>query len=308
VLDWQSSWTGTERHRLTAGLTAEANHTRNTGFGNINKRQQLLAFFVQDEFTPTEDLFLTAGLRNDDHDTFGRATTGRATAAWLVAGRRAKLRASYGTAFRAPSFLDLYGQSSFYVGNPNLRAEKARGWDAGVDLYFAENRGTLGVTWFDTRLNNLITFDFGVFPGTVRNVERARTRGVEVAANYVPRPGTELRLAYTWLEADNLSQRNRLLRRPRHSGSADVWHDFGRGISAGAGLAFAADREDVHASTFGRINAEDYVVARLFAAWEVSARVTLKARIENLLNERYEQVHGFPQPGAGAFAGVEWKF
>lgn len=308
VLDAQTTWTGAARHRVTAGLTAEANHTRNTGFGNINERQQLLALFVLEEFTPVENVFLTAGLRSDDHDTFGRATTGRATAAWLVADQSLKLRASYGTGFRAPSFLDLYGQSAFYVGNPALRPEKARGWDAGVDFYFAENRGTLGVTWFDTRLTNLIVFDFGASPSTVRNVERARTRGVEVAAKYLPRPGTELRLAYTWLEADNLSQRNRLLRRPRHSGSADLWHDFGRGVSAGAGVTFAADREDVHGGNFGRINAEDYTVARLFAAWEVNARLTLKARVENLLDEQYEEVHGYPQPGAGAFAAAEWRF
>jgi vitamin B12 transporter len=308
VLDWQTTYAGAEKHRLTAGTTLEANRTINTGFGNINRRQELLALFVQDEFTPIENVHLTAGVRSDDHDTFGRATTGRATAAWLVADNRLKLRATYGTAFRAPSFLDLYGTSAFYVGNPNLSPEKARGWDAGLDYYFAENRGTAAVTWFDTRLANLIVFDFASSPSTVRNVERARTRGLEVAVKYAPRTDTEVRLAYTYLEADNLSQRNRLLRRPRHSGSADVWHDFGRGFSAGAGIAFAAQREDVHANTFRRIDAEDYAVARIFAAWQVSPKLAFKARAENLLDESYEEVHGFPQPGAGFFAGLEWKF
>lgn len=308
VLDWQTTYTGAERHRVTGGATLEANRTVNSGFGDINRRQDLVALFVQDEFTPRDNVFLTAGLRSDDHDTFGRATTGRATAAWLVADNRLKLRATYGTAFRAPSFLDLYGQSAFYVGNPNLKAEKARGWDAGVDYYLAEHRGSVSVTWFDTRLTNLIVFDFAGFPGTVRNVERARTRGAEVAAKLALRTDTEVRFAYTYLEADNLSQRNRLLRRPRHSGAADVWHDFGRGFSAGAGVAFAAQREDVHAATFGRIDGEDYTVARLFAAWQVSEQLTLKVRAENALDERYEEVHGYPQPGAGFFAGAEWKF
>ena len=308
VLDWQASYTGVEKHRVTAGTTLEANRTVNSGFGNINRRQELLAVFAQDEFSPTENVFLTAGLRSDDHDTFGRATTGRVTAAWLVVPSRLKLRATYGTGFRAPSFLDLYGTSAFYRGNPNLAPEKARGWDAGVDYYFAHDRGSVGVTWFDTRLTNLIVFDFASSPSTVRNVELARTRGVEVAGKFVPRSGTELRLAYTFLEADNLTQRIRLLRRPRHSGSADVWHDFGRGLSGGAGVAFAAQREDVHASTFARIDGEDYTVARVFAAWQVNDRLTLKARVENALNERYEEVHGYPQLGFGAFAGAEWKF
>ena len=308
VLDWQSTYVANERHRVTGGLTAETNHARNSGFGGINERQSLLAFFAQDEWTPADHVHLTAGLRSDDHDTFGRATTGRATAAWLSRDSRWKLRATYGTAFRSPSFLDLFGRSSFYVGNPNLRPEKARGWDGGVDYFFAHNRGVLSATWFDTRYRNLIVFNFGVFPGTTANVDEARTRGLELAGKFTLPGAVEARLAYTYLEAENLTSRTRLLRRPRNSGSLDLWRDFGRGFSAGTGVAFAAARRDVHAATFATINAEDYTVVRLYGAWRVNARLAVKARIENLLDERYEAVHGYPQLGRGAFAGVEWKF
>ncbi|HYC71260.1 MAG TPA: TonB-dependent receptor [Opitutaceae bacterium] len=308
VLDWQASFTGVAGHRVTGGITAEANHTRNTGFGNIDEGQRLFAVFLQDEFSPADGVFVTAGLRSDDHDTFGRATTGRATVAWVPGGGRLKLRASYGTAFRAPSFLDLYGRSSFYVGNPNLAPEEARGWDAGADWYLPDGWGVVSLSWFDTRLRDLVVFDFGVFPSTVRNVERARTRGVEFAAKATLPGAIELRAAYTWLEADNLSQGSRLLRRPRHSGSLDLWRAFGGGFSAGAAVAWAAQREDVHAATFGRIDGEDYAVVRAYAAWAASERLTLKARAENLLGERYEEVHGFPQPGAAVFAGAEWRF
>lgn len=307
VLDAQTTFTGVERHRVTAGFTGEGNHTRNTGFGNINKKQGLLAFFAQDEFTPIDTVFLTAGLRSDDFDTFGRATTGRATAAWLVAQRSLKFRASYGTAFRSPSFLDLYGQSSSYVGNPNLDPEKARGWDAGVDYYLPGKRGTLSATWFETKYRNLVVYDFSRFPGTVVNVERARTRGLELAAKTTLAGAIEARVSYTLLEADNLSQHIRLLRRPRHSGSVDLWHDFGD-FNLGAAVVFAAQREDVDARTFRTIDQEDYTVARVYAGWQVNARLAVKARIENALNEKYEAVNGYPALGFGAFGGVEWKF
>jgi vitamin B12 transporter len=308
VLDWQNTYTGIEHHRIAAGLTAEANRTVNTGFGDIDESQELLAFFVQDEFTPVENVFLTAGLRSDDFDTFGRATTGRATAAWLVADRRLKLRATYGTAFRSPGFLDLYGQSAFYVGNPNLRAEKSRGWDTGFDYYLANNRGSVSATWFENRFRDLIIFDFGVFPGTTANVERARTRGLELKTDLSIPAATTLRLAYTYLEADNLTQNIRLLRRPRHSGSADLWREFGGGFNGGAGVRWVAKRLDVHAATFATIDAEDYTVARIYAAWQVNERFTLRLRVENLLDESYEDVHGYPQLGRGVFAGVEWRF
>ncbi len=307
VLDWQGSYIGHEGHRVTGGVTAEANHTRNTGFGSINRRQQLFAVFLQDEWTPVEHVYLTAGLRSDDHDTHGRATTGRATAAWLSPNSRWKLRATYGTAFRSPSFLDLYGQSSFYVGNPDLVAEKARGWDAGVDYFLAGNRGVLSATWFDTRFRDLIVYNFNVYPGRTDNVDRAETKGVELAAK-LDLPGAfKARLAYTYLEADNLTADTRLLRRPRNSGSLDLWKSFG-GFSAGTGVAFVHDRMDVHASTYAPIRGEDYTVVRLYGAWQATPRVALKARVENLLDEKYEQVHGYPQLGLGAFAGVEVKF
>jgi len=306
VLDAQTSFAGVERHRLTGGLTMEANHTKNTGFGAINEKQTLLALFAQDEFSPQDDVYLTAGLRNDDFDTFGRATTGRGTVAWLVAERAVKLRASIGTAFRSPSFLDLYGQSTFYTGNPHLRPERARGWDAGVDWYLPQRRGTLGLTWFDTKFANLIasTPDFR----SVENIQRARTRGLEASATLNLARGTELRASYTYLEAENLTAGTRLLRRPRHRASADLWREFGSGISGGAGIASTAQREDVNAQNFRTIDGEDFTVVRVFGTWQATPRFAVKARLENLLGERYEEVHGYPALGFGAFAGVEWKF
>jgi len=115
-------------------------------------------------------------------------------------------------------------------------------------------------------------------------------------------------VSYTYLEADDLTDGTRLLRRPRHTFNADAWHDFGGGVSVGAGVAFVAGRQDIDALTYATIDAEDYTVARIYAAWQVNKRLTLKARIENLLDESYEEVNGYPALGFGAFAGVEWKF
>jgi len=306
VLDSQTSYAGFARHRVTAGLTVEANHTRNTGFGNINERQGLWAVFAQDEWSPRDDLHFTAGLRNDDFDTFGRATTGRVAVAWLVPPSRLKLRASLGTAFRSPSFLDLFGVSAFYTGNPSLRPERARGWDAGVDYELADGRGTLSATWFDTGFSNLIasTADFR----SVENIQKARTRGLELSGRWMLPGAVEARVSTTYLEAENLTLGTRLLRRPRLSGSVDVLREFGPGVTVGAGVTFAARRRDVHAATFRPIDAEDYTVVRVHGRWQVRERLALTARIENLLDERYEEVHGYPALGAAAFGGVEWTF
>lgn len=308
VVDWQNTVSLPASNRLTAGLTAEANTTRDTGFGAIDKREKLFAIFAEDEWSPVENVFLTGGLRHDHFDTYGGATTGRATAAWLPLPQTLKLRASYGTGFRSPGFLDLYGRSPFYVGNPNLRPEHAHGWDAGADYYLPEKRGTLGATYFQTDFTDLIVTDFTVFPSTTKNVGRARTRGLELSARASLPGAIEARLAYTYLDAVNLSTQQRLLRRPRHSAGLDLWHDFGGGVSAGAGLNIVAGREDIDAQTFAQINGEDYTVARVYAAWQVTPALALKARLENALNEKYEEVNGYPARGFGAFGGAELKF
>src|SRR5690606_19242882 len=141
-----------------------------------------------------------------------------------------------------PSFLDLYGRSAFYVGNPDLRPERARGGDVGIDVYLPDGRGTIGLTWFENRFRDLIVFDFSVSPGTMANVEQARTRGLELAFKTVWPGALRVGLAYTYLEAENRTQGGRLLRRPRHSLNADVWREFGPRFSAGAGLVWVAGR------------------------------------------------------------------
>jgi vitamin B12 transporter len=79
-------------------------------------------------------------------------------------------------------------------------------------------------------------------------------------------------------------------------------------LSAGLGMGLNAQREDVDARTFRVIDGEDYTVVRLYGSWQASARLALKARVENLLDENYEEVNGYPALGFGAFAGVEWKW
>jgi vitamin B12 transporter len=187
-----------------------------------------------------------------------------------------------------------------------LNPERARGWDAGLDWYAAKGRAVFGVSWFDTRCSDLIagTADFR----SVENIQRARTQGAEFSARFALGAGWTVRGNYTYLTAENLTTDRRLLRRPRHRGHADVWHDFGRGFSLGAGVAVTAQREDVDAATYRAIDGEDFTVVRAYAEYRLSARLAVKMRIENLLDEAYEEVNGYPALGTAIFAGAEWKF
>jgi len=308
VLDWQTLYIPVESFRITVGATGENTHTKSTGFGNVNKHQDLLAFFINQEFNPVENFFLTGGLRHDDYDTFGEKTTGRVSTALLLAQKTLKLHASYGTGFRAPSFVDLYGVGWGYVGNPDLKPESARGWDAGVDYYLPEGRGVIGATYFENRITDLIAFDFSSSPGTTYNIERARTRGVEVKGDVQLAERTRGQLGYTYLDAQNRTNDTRLLRRPRHTVTADLGQDFGNGLNVGLGVRWIVDRQDINAQTFATIKAEDYSTLRVYVSYAVSEQLTLRLRVENALDEHYEDAHGYPALGTGTYFGIDWKF
>jgi vitamin B12 transporter len=314
VLDAQASYAGWETHRLTVGGTGEWMHFTSDGFGSPSARTLDYALFAQDEWNPVERVFFTAGVRRDEFEAFGGQTTGRVTGAWQALPETLKLRASYGTGFRAPSFLELFGEvPTLYRGNPNLEPEKSKGWDVGLDYTLPGDRGVLSATYFENDYENLISgFEFvgGPEPFTALNVGKARSRGVELAAKVRVTASLHVDATYTYTDAEDLAANQRLLRRPRHAATLDVWNDFGRGFSAGVGATFSADSIDIDAAspTGARTDGEDYIVTRVYAAWAVNDRLTLKVRVENLLDEEYAVVNGFPALGIGAYAGAEWRF
>ncbi len=307
VLDLQSTYSGFTGQRLTVGANAELQATRDNGYGDIDRHQDLLAAFAEDEWSPVRSVFLTAGFRYDRFDTFGGSLTGRATAAWLSPSRVFKVRASYGTGFNAPSFLELYGAATGYRGNPDLRPEKSRGGDLGFDVYLPGGSGTLSVSAFRSDFTDLITYDFSAYPGTTANVGRARTSGLEAEAKLTVAKGLELRLTYTYLDARDLTDQTRLLRRPRNSAGADLWRAFGHGLSAGAGVGVVAGRADVDAQTYATVNDPDYAVVRIYGEWKATERLGIKVRLENLLDRRYQPVNGYPALGRAAYGEVDWK-
>jgi len=308
VIDWQLTFRLTENNQLTAGITSDTSSNINNGFGSINKHQSLFSVFGEDVWTLSPDIQVTGGLRRDDYNTFGAATTGRATLAWMMIPNALKLRGSYATGFDAPSFLDLYGQSAFFVGNPNLRPEHTHGWDAGLDYYVPDQKEVLSATWFVNDYSDLIVDNFNVSPATTANVQRARSQGAELSLSCLFFSSVQGRIAYTYLEAVNLSTNTPLLRRPRDSLSADFHEKLGQGFTVGVGGAYVGHRADVDALSFATVDDPGYTVVRVYASYQIGSGFTLKARIENALNRDYEPVNGYPQPSRGIFGSAELKF
>lgn len=299
----------------TFGAERETSRLRTLSFGDAARgRARIDSVYGQVAVTPLAGLTATAGLRHDDHDRFGGATTAAGSAVWTIAATT--LRASYSEGFKAPTLFQLLSD----FGNPTLDPERARGWDAGVTQRALDGRLEASATYFDRRSRDLIDFVscFGVASpicvgrpfGTYDNVARARSRGLELSL--AARPVDVLRLGanYTYLKAENRSTGTanfgrRLARRPAHSANVTLDYVWPFGLETGATLSHVGDSFD-NAGNTRRL--DSYVLADIRASFPVTANLEVYGRIENLFDERYATAFGYgTQPRAG-FAGVRLRY
>ena len=302
ILDWQNTWEATKRVQIVAGANYE--NSRYTVSGTPSS-DRVAAGYVSATARILENLTLTGGGRYDDFRSVGSAATERVGIAWLpVAGT--KLRATYGTGFSAPGSDDVYGVPSYgQLPSPGLLPEKSRGWDAGIDQDLFAGSTTVSVTYFKNKFRNLFeyeTVDFVTYSGRTVNRARATTEGAEVAVVARLNALVKTRASYTYLEAHNDVTGARLTRRPRHTGDAEVTLQATKQWIVGAGMHFVAARLN------GAAPMEDYTTARVFTSYAVRPNLLLKLRVENALDESYEEIFGYPALPRGIFGGVEWRF
>lgn len=262
------------------------------GPGLTDESQRTWAAFGQLTWT-SGPLRVDAGLRRDDNDVFGAETSAKAGLSWAVS-EAWRLRATYGEAFRAPSLADLY-----YPGfsNPELRPESSQSYEVAVEGGRGAWRTTLAL--FENDMDNLIEFDFATF--VPQNLGRARARGLEGALAF-RRALVDARLAATWLDAENLDTGGPLLRRPDASVSLVVFVRPGAWTVGGV-LRYVGDRTD-----FGDVALAAYSTLDLSLAWRPGGRWEPFVRLENILDESYEEAAGYPAPGVGFRAGIGLRF
>lgn len=263
------------------------------------------AVYLQDQFSLFGRIDGTAGVRLDDHETFGSATTYRFAAAYNHLETGSRLRGAYGTGFRAPSLVQLFGSSisgfGVFTGNPNLKPERSEAWEIGFDQALLDDRVRVGATYFETEVKDLIE---GTATTNV-NIGLAEITGYEIYARAEIDARTSVQAKYTHLRPRDTQAGQDLLRRPRDKASADLSYAPADGVTLSAELVYVGRQFDVDAATFARIRLDDHVLLNLHGQYRLTDTVLLFARVENALDTDYEQPDGFTQPGVGAFAGIK---
>ncbi len=308
ILECQNNFQFTDAINAVAGASYENSEFSD---GPSYPQDQLKGVYTQAEWAPLQGLRLGAGVRYDDYDSFGAATTYRLTASKLVAATGTRFHATYGTSFLPPSITQRYG-SAFTVAAPGLQAEESKGWDAGIEQALIDKKLTADVTFFRNDYKNLIAYQGAIFPalGTFKNIGQARTQGVETSLKATLSKQVTVTTAYTYLDARDEVAKTRLDDRPRHTFSANLDWTPTEAWLLGAGMQGTADRQTTNFNTFPstQVNPASYVIFRLYTRYQATKRLSLHARIENLFDAHYEETYGFPSAGAAVFAGAEYKF
>jgi vitamin B12 transporter len=251
--------------------------------------------------------FVASNLRYDDYDSFGGHATWRVAPVFIVPGTDTKLKASYGTGFKAPTLTELYvNNPSFLVfGNPNLLPETSRGYDAGFEQPFLHDRFRIGATYFHNDITNLIegSTDPTTFVSTYVNVGQATTQGAEAFAALALTSRINLRADYTYTEARDDLTGAELLRRPQNKASLTAyWRPTDR-LTLSGQVIYVGPWLDYNRPGTAQLMAPGYTLVNLSANYAVTDRITAFARINNLLNQQYEDPLGFLRPGFGIYGG-----
>ncbi len=315
-----------QNHRLTFALDHdEVDYSQRgipTFFGDPNQDQSydVTGYAAEYVGTPFGGFSWTLNGRLDDFSDFDDAFS------WQLAGSqrinsRFKIRGSIGTGSKAPTFTERYGfYADYFIGNPDLKPEKSQGWEIGLETSFSENQYRLSAAYFDQELRDEIdgfVFDPDTFLFTAQNKEGVSDRkGVELVLNGQLMKSLSFGASYTYLnasESDELGNKSREVRRPRHMASFNLQYWFGgdRG-SLNLNVNYNGKQLDnfYPPPFFGLVQIElpAYTVVDLAAAWKLSRNLELIGRVSNLFDQDYEEILGFARPGRGIYAGLRGRF
>lgn len=323
ILDYQSNLFFDTPSLLGAehGLTFIAEWQRDDGESSFAAFEATdnLGLVGDYRVTLLDRLTLSAGLRYDANEKFEDFVSPRLGVAFAIPESGTRLRASWGRGIQNPSLTELYGFFANFRGNPDLEPEQSTGWDVGVEQSLLGGRLALSLGYFRNEIDEFIGSAFDPGTGTFRPVNlpgEVDTQGIETALAARILDDLEVRAAYTYLDTDGVDGR-RLVRRSPHVASLGLTWRFApdaegkrRGTLDLAARYNGSQRDDVFTPLFARSQRtlDDFWLVQASAAYDIVPGVTLFGRVENLLDETYEEAFGYRGQGLGLFVGLKSRF
>ena len=317
-IDWQNNISAIPNNLITFGIESETESATTSYFStsewgpfeSVFPRQSMrnTGLYLQDQVNVENSLFATVGLRYDKNQKFGSITTFRIAPAYYFASTNTKIKATYGSGFKAPSLFYIFDPM---FGNPDLKPEKSKGWDFGVEQSFGNQKFFVGVTYFNLQLTDMFGFD-AMF--RTINIAKAKTSGVEITGVAKLNNDLSFNASYTFTEAKDESEQsadfgNQLLRRPKHQLSINTNYKMMDALNLNLSLRYVGKREDKDFGAYPakRVTMPDYLLVNFAASYQLLENLALTARVENLFDKKYEEVLFYGTLGRTLYVGLNFS-
>ncbi len=314
----------TPSNRLTFGATYSHDEYKSSGYRDFtggfvitpvsNAETSNSAVYLGDHMNFGERFFVTLSGRFDMPEDFDNRFSYTVAPAYYIAETDTRFTASYGTGFKAPSLYQLFGYDpntflNFYRGNPNLKPETSKGWDAGFEQGLFGGKVNLGATWFQTDIEDAISIVFVGFDSTAVNSDNLKTKGVETFVEYSPTDTITARIDYTYTQVNSSAFTTTMTRRPRHKiDFTGSWRPF-EGTVLSTNLQWVDPQRDIPRDGFGfYVYPSPYTIVNIALSQKLTDNLTATLGVNNLLDQQYEPIHGLAAAGIEGLAGLAVTF
>ena len=299
---WQNDIEWSDTQLLTTGIDFYQDKVdgstvyQNPGSGDKEDSRYNVAGFIQNqsEFGWSD---LQLGLRRDKNEAYGYQTTGNI--AWgFELPKSMRLIASYGTAYRAPTFNDLYYPDS---GNPNLKPESSK--NSELELRGQHNVGKWSVSLFQNDIDDLIAWaptPSGLWKPS--NVDKARIRGIEASISTTLKQW-DITASVTLLDPKDTRRETILQRRAKQYMTLDADRSYGKFSLGGTFKAQGHSYDDVD----NNVRVAGFATIDVRTAYKINKELTAQLKATNLLDKKYQTANGYNAEPSGFFLSLIWK-
>jgi vitamin B12 transporter len=259
-----------------------------------------------------DHLGLGLAARHDENSEFEGATTYRVQASYAF-DTGTRLRGAYGTGIKNPTMSELFGFFGTFEGNPSLTPEESQGWEIGIEQYLLDRDLLVGVTYFDNELTDKIgTESTGTGTRPANTPGESSQRGVEVFAQANFGPQWAVDFAYTYLDAEE-PDGSRAVRRAENIASANVsWRTAGDRGGVNLNVRYNGEQGDNRflPPTYeaAPVTLDAFTLVTLGADWRLTEGLQVYGRVENALDEDYQEVVDFASPERAYYVGLRAGF
>ena len=260
----------------------------------------------------SEKFTIAASTRLDNNSEFKNASTSRLEAIYQLTDD-SSIRSAFGSAIKNPTFTERFGFYTNFIGNPFLEPEESLSWELGIDQRFFGGNLTLAATVFNSELENEIdgnSLDPITFGYTAINRARlSKRQGIELYSSGQLTDALLLNASYTYTDAVEPDGKGRYLdevRRPRNIASLNLSWQASKNLYVNTNAQFNGSQTDVVFPN--NVKLDGFTLVNISANYNASEKLNIYLRLDNLLDENYEEVFSYQTLGFGAHLGVRYRF